>query len=248
MKLKRTFSIYLLLHIILFFCAAFVHGQVDTYTDETEYLNALQAAGYNSFEEGFEANSEWGVARTPGSAMSVTSSGIVWTSNHPLTNPITTGVGAAVTGSYGVYDPDHGSATGIPSECDVDTPPPQCMFHDGVSGRWVEGPEVLVGVGGWFQGTVGGDIAIVLNNVTQIGLGKVISNQVYFFGVIDTAGFTEFEIREIDGKVGDELHIFADDFTFGTGIGDIVTNTFHPSKFPTKERSSIMESFSACYY
>jgi len=225
MKIKRTVSIYSLLQIILLFGAAFAYGQVDTYTDETAYKNALQAAGYNSFEEGFEDDSVWGVARTPGSAENVTSSDIIWTSNHPLTNKITTGNGAVVTGNYGVYDPVHGYATDT-GNCDIDNPPSECLFHDGVSGTWVQGPEVLVGVGGWFHGTLGADIAIVLNNTKQIGLGKLISNQNYFFGVIDTTGFTEFEIREIDSKVGDKLLIFADDFTFGMGVGVIVTNTF----------------------
>ena len=39
-----------------------------------------------------------------------------------------------------------------------------------------------------------------------------------FFGVIDTGGFSQFEFRETEGKVGDEKNIFGDDFTFGTGL------------------------------
>jgi len=37
-----------------------------------------------------------------------------------------------------------------------------------------------------------------------------------FIGVIDASasGFTHFEVRELDGKVGQALYIFGDDFTF----------------------------------
>ena len=216
MKAKNDCIVYWLLLITLFCSAGSAFGQILTYTNETAYLNALVSAGYNSFKEGFEEDSVWGVTRFPGSAASVTSRGIIWTSNHPNTNPIRTGGGAAVTGSYGVYDPNHGFATGTVAQCDIDNPPAQCLFHDGVSGERVLGTAALVGVGGWFQGTHGADVAVVLNDTTQIGLGKLLNNQLYFFGVIDTDGFTAFEIRETDGKVGDELYIFADDFSFGT--------------------------------
>jgi hypothetical protein len=39
----------------------------------------------------------------------------------------------------------------------------------------------------------------------------------HFFGVIDRgSGFRKFSFVETDGKVGNELLIFADDFTFAT--------------------------------
>ncbi|MFT5729037.1 MAG: hypothetical protein ACI8PB_003200 [Desulforhopalus sp.] len=86
MKSKRTAIVCWLLPIALLFGPVFVRGQVVTYTNETVYLNALKSAGYNSFKEGFEVGSVWGVTRAPGSAASVNSSGI----GHLL--------------SYGVFD------------------------------------------------------------------------------------------------------------------------------------------------
>lgn len=122
---------------------------VFTYTDETAYLNDLAAFGYSSFVESFEDDAVWGGLRSTITskitAPSVTSQGIVWTSNHPATNDITTGNGAAVTGEWGIYDPLHGVATGTPQECDVDNPPEKCLYHDGVSATWaVDGSSLIV--------------------------------------------------------------------------------------------------------
>lgn len=84
---------------------------------ESSYLAKLAELGYATFSEGFEGTA-WDVARSPHTAPSVTSQGITWTSNHPATNDITTGGGAARAGQYGTYDPDHGFATGTPLQCD----------------------------------------------------------------------------------------------------------------------------------
>ena len=46
-----------------------------------------------------------------------------------------------------------------------------------------------------------------------------------FFGAIDTrlAGFRQFEFRELDGKIGQALYIFGDDFTLLTsGQTDVI--------------------------
>jgi len=47
-----------------------------------------------------------------------------------------------------------------------------------------------------------------------IGGGKIGVGALQFFGVIDAGptGFTEIQFRETDGKVGQALYIFADDF------------------------------------
>jgi len=74
----------------------------------------------------------------------------------------------------------------------------------------------LRGAGGFFTGFTGANIVVILDGANQIGLGKLPDPGHHFFGVIDTNGFTGFEFRETDGKVGQERLIFGDDFTFGT--------------------------------
>ncbi len=205
--------------LLLVVTGGITRAAVFTYTDETAYLNDLAAFGYSSFVESFEDDAVWGGLRSTITskitAPSVTSQGIVWTSNHPASNDITTGNGAAVTGEWGIYDPLHGVATGNPQECDVDNPPEKCLDHDGVSGTWAVDGSVLYGIGGWLSGTSGANIEFVLNQ-DPIGLGKLglPGQQPQFFGVIDTLGFVSYMVREIDGKVGDALYIFGDDFTF----------------------------------
>lgn len=50
---------------------------------------------------------------------------------------------------------------------------------------------------------------------TTINVGKLAHATWQFFGVIDatTSGFTGFEFREVDGKIGQARFIFGDDFT-----------------------------------
>lgn len=185
---------------------------------ETAFLAKLSELGYSTFQESFEA-AAWDIARSPASADSVSSQGIVWTSNHTATNNITTGTGPARTGMYGVFDPNHGAATGTPTECDIDNPPEHCLYHDGFSGSTLPGMTPLHGVGGYITGTYGANPAIVLDGTTEVRFSPVFGFQ--FFGVIDASasGFTHFEFREVDGKIGQALFIFGDDFTFtGTPI------------------------------
>ena len=183
---------------------------------ETAFLAKLSALGYSTFQEGFES-AAWDIARSPVSANSVTSQGIVWTSNHTATNNITTGTGPARTGTYGVFDPNHGVATGTPTQCDINNPPSHCLYHDGFSGSLLPGMTALHGVGGYITGTYGANPAIVLDGTTEVGFSPVFGFQ--FIGAIDASasGFTHFEFRELDGKVGQALYIFGDDFTF-TGV------------------------------
>jgi hypothetical protein len=190
---------------------------------EASYLGKLAELGYQTFKESFEDDAVWGSVRSTvsvtNSAPEITHRGITWTSNHPATNPITTGQGAARTGLWGVYDPDHGSATGTAMECDMDNPPPTCLFHDGFSGIRTAGEGALHGAGGYITGITGANVAIVLDDTRQTTMGKLPdSADHYFFGVIDASasGFNQFEFREIDGKVGQERLIFGDDFVFAT--------------------------------
>ena len=185
---------------------------------ESAFLAKLSELGYSTFQESFET-AAWDIARSPVSADSVISQGIVWTSNHTATNNITTGSGPARTGMYGVFDPNHGVATGTSTQCDIDNPPAHCLYHDGFSGSLLPGMTPLHGVGGYIEGTHGANPAIVLDGITEIGFSPVFGFQ--FIGVIDAsaAGFTHFEFREVDGKIGQALFIFGDDFTLtGTPI------------------------------
>jgi len=190
------------------------------YTDEASYLSALAAASYQTRQEGFENDAAWGVARRPNAADSVTSQGIVWTSNHPdamASSRITTGSGPALSGSWGAYSSPHGDPDRELSAatCDVTPPPDPCLQHDGLLGTSTSG--TLYGAGGWISGTFGGQVVLVLGgNPEPIDFGDegVISGGGHqFFGVIEPAGFPSFEVREIEGKSGDEKLIFADDFT-----------------------------------
>lgn len=82
--------------------AGIARAAVYTYTDEAAYLAALAASGYDSFGESFEVDAVWGDLRSPATAARVTSQEVTWTFNHPATNDITTGNGAAVTGEWGI--------------------------------------------------------------------------------------------------------------------------------------------------
>jgi hypothetical protein len=184
---------------------------------EAAFLAKAAELGFDSFQESFEDDAIWGLARSPYTAPSVVSQGIRWESNHPdppASNEITTGSGAARNGQWGIFDPDHGYATGTPTECDVDTPPSHCLFHDGFTGVRDAAVGPLHGVGGYLTGTYGANVGILIDGAAPIGGGKMFGSY-HFFGVIDTSptGFSQFEYRELDGKVGQALFIFADDFT-----------------------------------
>jgi hypothetical protein len=154
--------------------------------------------------------------------------GITWASNHTATNDITTSSGAAKTGNWGIYDPDHGVATGTLGQCNVETPPSECFFHDGVSGTREPGGDTLHGVSGWIRtSSPPARINFILDGTTVEDFETIqLGTTFLFFGVIDTNGFNSFEIRETEGAVGDEKFIFADDFTFGklTDVNPNLTN------------------------
>ncbi len=197
-------------------------GGPDVFTcwDETAFLALAAAWGMASFQEGFEDDAAWGPARSPVAVPIINSQGIQWMTNHsgaPSYNDITTGSGPARTGEWGVFDPRHGYATGSEFECDVDNPDTVCLYFDGFSGIREPTRGVLNGVGGYITGTSGGRVEILLDEILTNGGGRITPGH-QFFGVIDTrpAGFTQFEFREVDGKVGQALFIFGDDFTILT--------------------------------
>jgi hypothetical protein len=75
---------------------------------------------------------------------------------------------------------------------------------------------------------VGAVINFILdgNDLNPIGFDGVPpfsgSSNHLFFGVIDTDGFTQFEVREIEGTIGDEELIWADDFTIAVPFAPAV--------------------------
>jgi len=169
------------------------------YTDETAFVGAI--SGYTSFEEGFEDDGAWELSREPEAVASVASQGVTWASNHPA-NEITTGSGAAQTGGFGIYSNPHG---------DQDVPNPTDFIEDGFSGT---SGDTLVAVGGWFTGFFGSKIQLVVDGdeANPIDLGTLDSTYKFYGAVVD-AGFTTFEVREIEGTWEDQKFIFADDFT-----------------------------------
>jgi len=204
--------------------------QIFTCWTRGAFLAKAAELGHSGFVEGFEDDSIWGSARSPTSVPSVSSHGFEWRANDidpthfdpppalpPPPNRITTGSGAAQTGQWGIFDREHGYATGTSTQCDVDSPPEHCLFHDGFTIRREAGSPPLFGAGGWFDGSYGANVAIVLDGDWQnpIGGGKIAGASLQFFGVIDAGptGFTEIQFRETDSKVGQQLLIFADDFT-----------------------------------
>jgi len=193
---------------------------------ETAYRTKLAELGYSTFDEGFEG-AAWDGVRSPATgdnntALEIISQGIAWTTNHPATNDITTGSGPARSGEWGAYDPNHGVATGATGNCDVDNPPAECLFHDGLSGSIQVGGDPfhssLLGVGGYITGTSGANIGILLDGADPVVIGKLPDPGHHFFGLIDSTvvGFTGFEFREMDGKIGQQRLIFADDFVIAT--------------------------------
>jgi hypothetical protein len=215
------------------------HAALIGYTDEALFLNDLAMLG-SIVHEGFEG-AAWDDVRTtvfqtmvsPG----VSSNGITWTSNNP-NGGVTTSSGAASTGDWGIYSSPHGSydpATTACSEEIGEDPNPAYVVGacgDGFIGTADNG--VLYGVGGWVRTNtpyakigmfIGGYDPDDLSNQVKFGESgcdeqgenctinnAIIGTGHQFFGFIDTAGFTRFEFRELEGSNYDQKFIFADDF------------------------------------
>jgi hypothetical protein len=106
---------------------------------------------------------------------------------------------------------------GTAVQCDIDVPSEECLYHDGYTISRGAGSGPFFGAGGYFTGSFGANVAIVLDGDWQnpIGGGTLFGGGHQFFGVIDAGptGFAEVQFRETDGKVGQALFIFSDDFT-----------------------------------
>jgi cysteine-rich repeat protein len=183
--------------------AASAHAQVFTYTDEASYLSDLVNFGFGTLQEGFEDNATWGGARFPNAASEVTSQGIIWTANN-LTSQISTSGGTARTDLWAVFAFPHGITTGA-------------LLTPQRDGFMATSTSAVFGVGGWLVSNTGGaQVRFMLDGSPVDFADPAVTNAHKFFGVIDTAGFSTFEIVETEGNVEDQENIFADDFTFGT--------------------------------
>lgn len=175
---------------------------------ESDYVARIHELGHGTFQEGFEDDAAWGPVRSPNTAPSVTSNAIVWSPNN-ATSRITTGTGPVRTGLWGVFSLPHGEPTGGAFD----------PLRDGFTGT---AGGILVGIGGWLTSNTGGArVQFILSSPPATPLAvdfdaSHVVSQHRFFGVIDTRGFSTFEIVETEGVVEDQEFIFADDFTIGT--------------------------------
>lgn len=211
------------------------------YFDEASYLSALSAVvGVNSVvHENFEGDAVWGATRSShlgfSSTPSVVSKGIEYTANHSQ-NFVATSNGAAYRGQWGMFSYHHGDATdSVGLGChSIDEPAPDsaCWLEDG----WImsaAGGETLYGFGGYIDTNTGGGAKITFlldgvdvsaelpdnpDNINRDGfaLPYYPDPNPGFFGVIDVAGFSSIEVRELAGKDDQQEFIFGDDFTFGS--------------------------------
>ena len=203
------------------------------YTDEALFLADLAALGHTAVHESFEDDTAWAESRNsitaPGSAPSVTSQGILWTSNYAVNN-IATGTvgGAAPDGSYAIYSLRHGMTTDSGLYCDSAEEPNilvECYQNDGLKIESRTG-DMLYAFGGRIDTANTGKVTFLLDGVdinanstdnidNRLREGSLADNW-GFVGVIDTDGFLVAELRELRGKDYQQVLLFADGFTIGT--------------------------------
>lgn len=210
-----------------------VHAAPVVYTDEALYLADLAALGYASIHESFENDTVWTDSRNsivaPDSTPSVTSQGIVWTSNYAQ-NEIATGNvgGSAPDGTYAYYSLPHGMTTDSGMYCDsAEDPnvPIECYQNDGLKVQSATGA-TLYAVGGRFDSNTGTPkITFLLDGMDINGNSSDnidnwqregdLADAWSFLGVIDVDGFMSAEVRELKGKDFQQVLLFSDDFTMG---------------------------------
>ena len=175
---------------------------------EQAYYAKAAELGLSTFVEGFEDDVVWAAAREPATTPTVTSQGITWTSNF-APNDVATGDGPQRSGIYAFFSLPHGDLVGDPGD----------RTHDGFIGT-APSPDSLLGIGGWIVSSQAGaqiDFIITHDGGTTTNPGFPDHTLTYvhkFFGFIDSAGFTSFEVVETDGTVNQPFFIFGDDFSF----------------------------------
>jgi len=201
------------------------------YTSESQFRTDLATLGYSIIHESFEDDVVWADSRNsivePGSTPSVTSQGVVWTSNYPQ-NDIATGDvgGSAPDGAYAIYSLPHGNDTDSGLYCDdaQDPIPVECWLNDGLKIQSANG-EPIYAFGGRIDTANSGKITFMLDgidinandtdNIDNWQREGEFADNWQFVGVIDTAGFTTAELKELRGKDFQQVLLFADDFYLG---------------------------------
>jgi len=219
--------------------AAPANSAITTYTDEPSYLTALNALGYSVISEGFEGNATWAASRRTtifdlSSAPSVVSQGLLWQSNLTGNGLVTDKFSAHHDGFYRLYSDPHGKTFSAAAAAGCDSlalagPFPSdsaCWQNDGWTITAQDGA-ILYGVGGWLYSNSGSakasfllDGKDVYGNARNLGNanrdGTPITLTGDFFAVIDTAGFSVAEVREMAGKGSERQFLFGDGFSVGT--------------------------------
>ena len=203
------------------------------YTSQAAYLQALSDLGMSYVHEGFENDAVWGSNRSTvnggfNTSSAVTNLGVTWSSNVSG-GGVTTSEGPALSGNWAFYSYPHGSYTNPPPGVDC-WEPGAC--GDGFIGTASTG--MFYGIGGWIKtNTPYAELGLFLggypNNPIDFGETcdgdgeNCVSNSLLgtahaFFGVIDTDGFTQFEFRDLEGKLDEYKLLFADDFYIAASV------------------------------
>jgi len=199
------------------------------YTNEALFLADLAALGGSTIHESFEDDAVWADSRnsipSPGSTPTVTSQRIVWTSNFSQ-NDIATGTvgGSAPDGAFAIYSLPHGITTDSGLYCDSaeDPIPIECWQNDGVKVE-AEPGGTLFAFGGRIDTANSGKVTFLLDgfdingndtdNIDNWQREGDFADNWAFVGVIDPAGFSSAELRELRGKDTQQVNLFTDDFT-----------------------------------
>ena len=200
------------------------------YTDEALFTAELAALTGSTIFESFEDDTVWADSRnsivSPGSAPSIVSQGVLWTSNY-TENELATGTvgGSAPDGAYAVYSLPHGMTVDSGPYCDyAEDPnvPSECYQNDGLKVESDSGG-TLYAFGGRIDTANSGKVTFLLDGVDINGNdtdnidnwqreGDFADNW-DFVGVIDPDGFLSAELRELRGKDFQQVLLFADGFT-----------------------------------
>lgn len=163
---------HLLLIVSLLAMATGAYSDPVVYNSKSAFRAELESRGFSTVGEGFENNNVWEASRNsivaPGSTPSVTSKGIVWTSNYPRNRLATGDVGgSAPAGVYAIYSLPHGMTTDSGLYCDsAEDPdiPLQCYQNDGLKIESATG-DTLYAFGGRIDTTNGGKVTFLLDGV-----------------------------------------------------------------------------------
>ena len=219
--------------LLVFACAANAGPVI--FTNEALFLAELERLDGSTIHEGFEDGAVWADSRnsvtSPGSTNSVSSQGIVWTSNYSSNN-IATGTvgGSAPDGAFAIYSLPHGMTTDSGLYCDsAEDPsiPIECYQNDG-SKITSEAGDTLYAFGGRIDTANSGKVTFLLDGVDINGNDTDnIDNwqregdwadSWAFVGVIDANGFSTAELRELRGKDSQQVLLFSDDFTIRRAV------------------------------